>query len=145
MGMSEEDIKSGDSSEFGWLRHFVVAATRLLASNDQDHEQNLVLLKYGSRRAKGFLSDQDCNPSPCFGLLTTLTICGLQEKLDIDSGFAYLRAVAEELGLMGGDAIICYAHNALYKNRPASVKYFELATAQTFDSKTHARWICPND
>jgi hypothetical protein len=42
----EEDIKSGDFSEFGWLRHFVIAVTRLLAPNDQDDEQNLVLLKH---------------------------------------------------------------------------------------------------
>jgi hypothetical protein len=145
MGMSEEDIRTGESSEFGWLLHFVVAANRLLAVEDQNHKQNVILLKHGSRRAKRFLAHQDFNPSPFFGLLNPLTICALQEKLDIDSGVAYLRAVAERLGLRGSDAIICYAHNASYKNLAASVDYFELATVQISDCDSHKRWICPND
>jgi hypothetical protein len=145
MGMSEEDIQTGDYSEFGWLLHFVAAASRLLAVEDHDHKQNITLLKYGSRRAKGFLSEEDCNPSPLFGLLNPLTICGLQEKLDIDSGIAYLRAVAEKLRLNGSDAIICYAHNASYKNLTAAVDYYELATVQMFHQDNHKRWICPND
>jgi hypothetical protein len=145
MGMSEEDIMTGESSEFGWLLQFVSAASRLLDVKDHDHEQNITLLKYGSRRAKGFLSDQDRNPSPFFGLLNPLTIRGLHEKLDIDSGIAYLRAVAEKLGLDGRDAIICYAHNASHKNFAVAVEFYELATVQMFDPKSHKRWICPND
>ncbi|KAJ4375334.1 hypothetical protein N0V83_002420 [Neocucurbitaria cava] len=144
MGMSEEAIENGHSPEFGWLLHFVVAANRLLASNDQERQQNLILLKHGSRRAQRFLSDDNCNQSPLFGLLNTLTACGLQENLDIDSGIAYLRAVAEKLGLKRSDAIICYAHDASYKNNPASVNYFELATVQSLEMEIHARWICPN-
>ncbi|KAF2800371.1 hypothetical protein K505DRAFT_263875 [Melanomma pulvis-pyrius CBS 109.77] len=144
MGLSEEDIKNGDSSEFGWLLQFVAAANQLLAANDQDHQQNMILLKHGSRRAKDFLSDRSCNPSPFFGLLNALTICGLLEKFDVDSGIAYLRALAEKLELRGRDAIICYAHNASYKQTTGSVDYFELATVQTSNSKAYVRWICPN-
>ncbi|KAL1792914.1 hypothetical protein ACET3X_009421 [Alternaria dauci] len=144
MGMSEEEIKTGEWSEFGWLLQFVVAANRLLDLESHDHKQNMTLLKYGSRRAKGFLSDQDRNPSPFFGLLNPLTIRGLQEKLDIDSGVAYLRAVAEKLGLDGRDAVICYAHNASHKNLAAAVEFYELATVQISDPESHKRWICPN-
>ncbi|KAG9185468.1 hypothetical protein G6011_08012 [Alternaria panax] len=145
MGMSEEDINTGVSSEFGWLLHLVVAAGRLLAVEDHDHKQNITLLKYGSRRAKAFLSDQDRSPSPFFGLLNPLTICGLREKLDIDSGIAYLRAVAGKLRLDGKDAIICCAHNASHRNLAAAVDYYELATVQILDPDSHKRWICPND
>jgi hypothetical protein len=144
MGMSEEDIRTGESSEFGWLLQFVMAASRLLDVKDHDHKQNETLLKYGIRRAKSFLSDQDGTASPFFGLLNSLTIRGLDEKLDIDSGIAYLRAVAEKLGLDGRDAIICYAHDASHKNLAAAVKFYELATVQMFDPESHKRWICPN-
>jgi hypothetical protein len=145
MGMSEEEIITGESSEFGWLLQFVVAARRLLDVENHDHKQNITLLKYGSRRARSFLSDQDSNPSPFFGLLNPLTIRGLAEKLDIDSGIAYLRAVAENLKLDGRDAIICYAHNASHKNLAAAVEYYELTTVQMFDPESNKRWICPND
>jgi hypothetical protein len=80
MGMSEEDIKTGESSEFGWLRHFVIAASRLLAVEGHDDRQNITLLKYRSRRAKGFLCKENSSPSPFFGLLIALTPFGLQKS-----------------------------------------------------------------
>ncbi|KAF2029210.1 hypothetical protein EK21DRAFT_68043 [Setomelanomma holmii] len=142
IGMSEEARDDQESSDFGWLLQFVVAARRILASRGQEHEQNLRLLKHGSRRAKKFLSDLNCSPSPFFGLLDTLTIHGLQQDLDVDSGIAYLRAIADNLGLQQGDAIICYAHDALHYNVASSVECYELATVQSSDTQTHARWIC---
>jgi hypothetical protein len=145
LGMSEEDIEKGETSAFGWLLHFVVAADQLLTTNEQDRRRNEILLKHGSRRAKYFLSDQELTPSPFFGLLNPLTVRGLQEKLDTDSGIAYLRAAAEKLKLEGSDAIVCYAHNASYKDFSVSVDYFELATVQMSDPNNHTRWICPND
>lgn len=144
MGLSEEDMKNGTSSEFGWLSHFVAAANQLLATNNQDRQQNIILLKHGSRRAKSFFSDRDGHFSPFFGLLNGLTISGLLEKLDVESGIAYLRAVAEKLKLMRCDAVICYAHNSSYEYSAAAVKCFELSTVQTSDSNPHIRWICPN-
>ena len=144
LGMSEEDVKEGKSSEFGWLLPFVVAANQLLTTNDQDRKRNETLLKHGTRRAKCFLSNQELTPSPFFGLLNTLVVYGLQEKLDIDSGIAYLRAVAEKLKLDGSDAIICCAHSASNRHFAAAIDYYELATVQTFDSDSHTTWICPS-
>ncbi|KAI4702208.1 hypothetical protein J4E81_002570 [Alternaria sp. BMP 2799] len=144
LGMAEEDVKEGKSSEFGWLLPFVVAANQLLTTNDQDRKRNETLLKHGTRRAKCFLSDQELTPSPFFGLLNTLVVCGLQEKLDIDSGIAYLRAVAEKLKLDGSDAIICYAHSASNVHTAAAIDYYELATVQEANSDSHTTWICPN-
>jgi hypothetical protein len=142
IGITKEARDDQESPGFGWLLQFVVAARRILASRDQEHEQNLRLLKYGSRRAKEFLSDLNCTPSPFFGLLDPLTIHGLQQDLDVDSGIAYLRAVADNLGLQQADAIICYAHDALHYNAASSVECYELATVQSSDTQTHARWIC---
>ncbi|KAI4625643.1 hypothetical protein J4E80_002775 [Alternaria sp. BMP 0032] len=144
LGMSEEDVKEGKSSEFGWLLPFVVAASQLLTTNDQDRKRNETLLKHGTRRAKFFLSDQELTPSPFFGLLNTLVVCGLQEKLDADSGIAYLRAVAEKLKLDGSDAIICYAHDASNRHFSGAIDYYELATVQKAESDSHTTWICPN-
>lgn len=143
MAIAEEDIHNGRSA-FGWLSHLVSAATQLLTVDDQDRKHNLLLLKHGTRRAKGFLSHQDCNHSPFFGLLNDLTLRGLLEELDVDSGVAYLRAVAKELGLRQGDAVICYAHDASHQNLTSSVEYFELATVQRCDLGMHTRWISPN-
>jgi hypothetical protein len=144
MGLSEEATNNADSAEFGWLFHFVAAANQLLVANNHDHKQNLILLKHGSRRAKGFFSDRNCSPTPFFGLFNALTIRGLQENFDVDSGIAYLRAVAQKLELGEYDAIICYAHDASYQSFSSSVEYFELATVHKSDSKPHTRWICPN-
>ncbi|KAF2443983.1 hypothetical protein P171DRAFT_316853, partial [Karstenula rhodostoma CBS 690.94] len=139
MGFSHDDAEMSGSSEFGWLYQFVSGAKQILATDDPDHERDMILLKHGSRRAKGFLGDQNCNPSPFFGLLNALTMCALQEKLDVDSGITYLRVLAGKLGLRGCDAVICYAH-AFASGR---TRCFEIAAIHRNGSQTHRRWICP--
>ncbi|ORY07682.1 hypothetical protein BCR34DRAFT_437899, partial [Clohesyomyces aquaticus] len=139
-----DDAENGNSLDFGWLSHFVAASCALLRATNQEREQTLILLKHGSRRAKCFLSDRYCHSSPFFGLLNSITTSALYEKLDVDSGIAYLRAIAEKLGLAVDNGIICYAHNAAYMEVPTSIAYLELATARTGPSRPHSRWICPN-
>lgn len=78
-------------------------------------------------------------PRAFFGLLNPLTMCALKEDLDVDTGVAYLRALATKLGLERSDAIICYAH-ALGSRR---VRCFEVADIHKNDSQKHQRWICP--
>ncbi|KAH7380276.1 hypothetical protein DE146DRAFT_624942 [Phaeosphaeria sp. MPI-PUGE-AT-0046c] len=140
IGISEASRDDQVKSGFGWLQQFVSAAGSILASRDQEHERCLRLLKYGARRAKAFLSDR--SPSPFFGLLDTLIIRTLQQHLDVDSGIAYLRSIADNLGLQESDAIICYAHDSYHYNIPSSVECYELATVRRSETQTHARWIC---
>lgn len=152
----EGGVKANLSHRFGWLYQIVKAASDLLGSKGPTHQHNLMLLKHGTRRAKTFLSDRQLNLSPFFGLCNPLSIAGLSEKLDVDCGISYLRAVAEKLGLNSSNAVICYAHGAQYLSNPRQVKCFEYATVaphtkastilesnnQLTHEKVHARWFC---
>ena len=156
MHLSSEDAEARLSHKFGWLYQLVKAASHLLGSKGQTYQQNIMLLKHGSRRARAFFSDHQFYPSPFFGLCNPLSIAGLREEFDIDCGISYLRAIAEKLGLKSSETIICSAHSAQYRSSPLAINNFELATAaphiraseplgketQLVHRKAHARWFC---
>ena len=94
-------------ARLGWILHLAGAADAVIESLNVKDAEPFQLLKYGHRRAKKFLTDGS-ESAPFFGLKNPCTIAGLKKKLDIESGIAYLRQLAQELKLRPSECIIRY-------------------------------------
>lgn len=103
--VDSEDL-SYEFRKFDWLLHLANAAGTVTESFDGKDDVPFALLKYGHRRAKTFLSP--VRSTPFFGLWNLCIIVGLSKELDIESGIAYLRRLAQELNLKETEGIIRY-------------------------------------
>lgn len=133
-----------------WLNTLVNTANMFLDSQESDRETSQLLINYGRRRGRSFLSEPGKYYRPFFGLgnscVSTAMMCGS----DVECSIRYFREIAKSIALETHQALIVYTEDC------KGSTYFELATAtphlrpspkrlQDGSAKqeyVHARWIC---
>lgn len=82
-----------------WLRFLVEAARTILCQDVVLKKEAHLLLAYGRRRAKRFLTGDIKRLRYFFGLCSTCNLVALSDADEADRGTAYLRGLAQEYGL----------------------------------------------
>ena len=136
-------------ARFEWILHLAGAADAVIEFLNVEDAEPIQLLKHGHRRAKDFLSDGS-GSAPFFGLSNPCTVAGLKKNLDIESGIAYLRQLAQELKLQPSECVISYIENDGYSHAYATaIPYHReilehTKTGNDSDSQAaHVRWFIP--
>jgi hypothetical protein len=139
----------------GWLQFLVSAAKTLLDRKDPDHEESMMLTRFGQRRGRHFLAPNrgHTTSAPGFDLSQPGAHLGLLKSEE--DRISFLRRIASECGLskLGpGHVLIRYIHlNSLtgqtvfeYATAVPSTLRFTIVPDAQADAKGgahHVRWI----
>ncbi|KAI9802802.1 MAG: hypothetical protein M1833_001401 [Piccolia ochrophora] len=89
----------------GWLKILVNASYSVL---EPDNEHALMLVSFGRRRGKSFLSELASQCRPFFGLCNPFITNALAASCDSECGLRYLRGIADFSGLRSDETVIRY-------------------------------------
>ena len=92
---------------FGWLSVLARAAQDCLDSDPQSAKKYASLLHFGRQRGDLFSVGAKETLLPFFGLCSPIRLAALSHNNDINCGIAFLRSMAQELGLRTEDTLIC--------------------------------------
>ena len=132
-----------------WLNTLVTTANMFLDSQGDDRETSELLINFGRRRGRSFLSEPGQYHKPFFGLGNSCVSAAMTADSDLECGIRYLRELAKSIALDQREALIKY--NRELKDST----YVELATATKHSRPSlkrlqdgsfkqeyvHARWI----
>lgn len=149
------ELLSDDEDMPKWLFIILKAADLFLRFENENKETCDLLVAWGRRRGKQFLSKEDIGHTPFFGLCNPYVQLALRARCRSEVGVEYLRAIAECLGLQSHNAILRYKHVFRTAGRRRGAFRYEYATAvphlrksskRSQDGsfkikKVHSRWL----
>ena len=144
-----QDAESKDEIAFSlpWLRMLVDTADEYIASQGDDRETCRLLVNYGRRRGKSFLTKPSEDFQPFFGLDYPHILAFVE--FNIEYGIQYFREVAKALELKDYEAFIMYwetYEDGVYCEVATAVPHSTHSSKRSQDGSVklenmHARWI----
>jgi hypothetical protein len=135
IGSSDVTVILELNDKFCWLEVLVLAADRIVHSNGEELDTEMMLVSYGLRRGETFLGryNQKCRTRriPFYGLCNHVMLSSLAQESVVDCGIQYFRGVAQNLGLEDCDAIISYTHRD-------TIPFYEFASAVPHQAHSYA-------
>ena len=131
-----------------WLSTLVTAAKLFIDSQAKERETAELLINFGRRRGKEFLSPPGQYHRPFFGLGNPCVAAALTASCDLERGIEYYRVLAQSLGGTR-KLLIVYteiSEDTRYAEFATAVKHLRISTKRLPDGSfeqefVHARWI----
>ena len=136
-----------------WLKVLAAAADMLLGA--QEDTKNLMLVKWGQRRAKLFLGIDLQLSTPFFGLCHPCLVASLSEDSELELAVRYLRGIVLSAEFTCDEAFILYTHPPLFRVKDRKFQCVEYistlplpgvtkkrnADGEALETKSYVRWL----